>query len=130
MERNAKFILSLFIMILAATGIGVYAYFQSREFLSGPQVIITHPADGSSFTDRVIAVSGTASNIAYLSLNDSPIFVDAKGIFQEKFILLPGYNIISIKAKDRFGKTVEKTLELVYKEPQKEIMASSSPFRL
>ena len=117
MERNAKFILGTSVLILAVVGIGVYAYLQSREFRAGPMVTITSPDNGSTFTDPAITVSGTAENVAYLSLNDSPIFVNTKGTFTEKLLLLPGYNILSVKARDQFGKTVLKTLELVYKVP-------------
>lgn len=123
MERNAKFILGTSVLILAVVGIGAYAYLQSSEFRAGPRITITGPDNGSTFTDPTITVSGTAENVAYLSLDDSPIFVNTKGTFTEKLLLLPGYNILSVKARDQFGKSVEKTLELVYKVPT----ASTTP---
>ncbi len=126
MERNAKFVVGLAIFLLAAFGIGGYAYLQSREFLRGPQITITSPQDGRAFEYPAITVEGVARNVAYISLNDAPIFVDSEGNFKEKLLLEPGYNILTVKAEDRFGKKVQKTLELVYKEPPKQVTASST----
>lgn len=126
MERNAKFIAGLVIFLLAASGIGIYAYLQSREFLRGPQITVTSPQNGEILRNASVVIEGTAHNTTSISLNDGAIFVDSKGNFKEKLLLLPGYNILSVKAEDRFGKKTEKTLELVYKEPPK-VSASSTP---
>ena len=126
MERNAKFFIGIAIFLIAVLVIGGYIYLQSREFIRGPQLSITSPQDGTSFREAAIIIRGRAQNVAYLSLNDSAIFVDSEGNFTEKLLLLPGYNILSVKAVDRFGKKTEKTLELVYKEATKAVMASST----
>lgn len=127
MERNAKFIAGFVIFLLAASGIGVYAYLQSREFLRGPQVNIISPKNGETLESALLTIEGAAHNVTSISLNDGAIFVDSDGNFREKLLLLPGYNILTIKASDRFGKKTEKTLELVYTAPLKEITASSTP---
>lgn len=127
MERNAKFVVGLIIFILAAFGIGGYAYLQSREFLRGPQITLISPQNGETFENALVVIEGAAHNVTSISLNDGAIFVDSKGNFKEKLLLLPGYNILSVKAEDRFGKKVEKTLELVYKEPPKEVTSNSTP---
>ena len=138
MERNAKFIVGLCIFVLAAGAIGIYSYLQSREFLNGPQVAIIEPPDGSVFSEALVTISGSAQNVAHISLNGSPIFIDSAGLFSEKLLLLPGYNILTVSAEDRCGKKVEKALELVYKiqntnpyentngEPIKDGMVSST----
>ena len=127
MERNAKFILGLVIFLLAAFGIGGYTYVQSREFFRGPRITIVSPQNGATLENALVTIEGAAENIIHISLNDGAIFVDPKGHFLEKLLLLPGYNILTLKAEDRFGKRIEKTLELVYKEPPKEITENSTP---
>jgi hypothetical protein len=127
MGRNAKLILGLAIFIIAGLSIGTYAYFQSREFLRGPQVTIDSPAPGSTLTESAVLLVGSAQNIATITLNGSPIFVDSQGHFSQKLLLFEGYNILTVRAEDRFGKRVEKTLELIYKGPVKEIRATSTP---
>ena len=57
----------------------------------------------------------------------SPYIVDDQGRFAERLLLAPGYNIITAKAVDRFGKEKEYGLELVYKKPPDEIATSSTP---
>ena len=126
MERNAKFIAGLVIILVAAFGIGGYTYLQSREFLRGPQITITSPEDGETFEESAVVIEGLAQNVAYISLNDSAIFVDSKGNFREKLLLLSGYNILTLRAEDRFGKKTEKTLELVYKAPATEAASQKS----
>jgi hypothetical protein len=126
MGKNLKFIIGLTIFILIFLVIGGYAYLKSREFISGPKITINTPADGSSFPEALITIEGIAGNISRITLNDTPIFVDSEGRFSEKMLLLQGYNIISIKAEDRFGKNIEKTLELVYKMPVFEDNSASS----
>ncbi len=127
MERNAKFIVGLALFALGALLIGLYAYEQSREYLKGPQIVILEPKNGVTVTESLIVVSGNAQNVAYITLNGDSIFVDSKGNFRQKLLLLSGYNILTINAKDKFGRKVEKTLELVYKESTKELLATSSP---
>ena len=65
-------------------------------------------------TESLIDVAGIATNISAISLNDRPIFIDESGAFSEKLMLYPGYNIIKLRAEDKFGSTVENDLELVY----------------
>ncbi len=121
LERNAKFLIGLVLFVLAVLTVGVYTYRQSREYISGPQVIIKQPATGAVLSQNPILISGNAQNVAYITLNGAPIFVDSKGNFNEKLLLEPGYNIFTINARDRFGKKTEKILQLIYKE------ATSSP---
>lgn len=127
MERNEKFIIGLSLFILGGALIGFYAYNQSKEYLGGPVVVISEPQDGATFTEGSVLISGNAQNVSHITLDDATIFVDSKGDFRQKLLLLPGYNILTISAKDRFGRKTEKTLELIYKEPAKEIIATSSP---
>jgi hypothetical protein len=130
MGRKLKFILGLGIFTLVFLIIGGYAYLKSREFIQGPQITVTAPENGSALREPLVVIEGIAKNISYISLNGGAIFVDSQGHFSEKLLLLPGYNIMTINAEDRFGKKTEKTLELVYKAPVAvEPLASSTPIQ-
>ena len=91
-----------------------YSVYQSRNIVKGPSIIITEPENGTSFNHSPITIKGQAFNNTEISIDNRLIFIDEKGIFKEKYLLSPGYNIITIVAKDKFGKTVKKILELVY----------------
>ena len=116
MNRNAKAIvrfcfISAFVLIIV-----IYSFFQAYKLIAGPQITIYSPQNGSSYNSPLIEINGNAQNISSISLDDRSIFISTKGDFKEKLLLLPGYNIIVIKASDRFGKKTEKRLELILKE--------------
>ena len=91
-----------------------YSIYQSRNIVKGPSIIITEPENGTSFNHSSIIIQGQATNNTEINIDNRPIFIDEKGIFKEKYLLSPGYNIIIIVAKDKFGRAVQKTLELIY----------------
>lgn len=102
---------SLFLFLILG-----YSFYQSRNLLAGPIITINEPENGSTSEEQLIKISGAAKNIKKITLDDRPIFIDEAGNFSEKLLLSEGYNIIKISAWDKFGKKVEKTLELVYRE--------------
>jgi hypothetical protein len=89
-----------------------YVYFQARFLIEGPVISIVSPQNGSSVEEPLVTISGTTKNISYITLNNRQIFVDENGRFEEKLIVAEGYNIMGLVAKDRFGRKVEKTIEL------------------
>lgn len=101
-----------FIVLIA--GIFGYTYFQMHNLVIGPVITITGPQNGSTLTTSFTEVSGTTRNISGITINDRRIFVDEDGVFKEKLLLSPGYNIITLQAKDKFGRETERVLELVY----------------
>ena len=98
----------LFLLLVA------YILFQGRFIILGPSIHITYPADGTRLDSQVYTVTGVATNIAYISLNDRQIFVDQKGNFSEKLIAPRGLSIIMVRARDRFGRQKEQTVRVVY----------------
>lgn len=100
------------VVILIALLAGGYIYFQSRNLIRGPILTLLGPTNGTTVLDSTVTIEGRAENIAYITLNDRQIFVDEEGVFQEKLIAGPGYTIMKLEARDKFGRTVEKTLEV------------------
>ena len=110
LEINPKFIFLYPIIII----IVLYLIFQSRFIILGPRISIYTPKNNEIVLSSIVLVTGHAENIAYISLDDRPIFVDEKGNFNEKLVAQIGINTIIMKARDRFGRTTEKTLKIVY----------------
>ena len=65
-------------------------------------------------TESILEVVGTAKNAKDLTLNNREISIDQAGNFKETVVLLPGYNLIDIKALDKFGNREEKNYKLIY----------------
>lgn len=118
MEKTPKLILSAVISVVIVIGLGIYGYLQSREYLRGPVIAINEPENGALFVFPLITIVGKTENAAFLTLNGKQIFTDEAGNFREQLLLQEGYNILAIDAKDRFGHTETKHLELVYKPMQ------------
>jgi hypothetical protein len=98
----------------------VYALFISKDLISGVKIkdvnINGLPAQASStYTESVIKVTGNARNAINLTLNGREISIDQSGNFSETIALLLGYNIINIKAQDKFGYVDEKNYKLINK---------------
>lgn len=102
------------IIILIVVG---YIIFNSRFLITGPQIEVIYPPDGASLSERLIEIRGETRNIAYISLNDHPIFVDEEGNFSEKLLLSPGLSIIELYGNDRFDRETTEYLQYVYTEP-------------
>lgn len=113
--KNVSILRKVLIAILFLV-IVLYSLFQAQKLLKGPVIEIYSPDNGKTFNQSVIDVEGRAKNIAYLYLNDKPIFTDRTGYFKEKFILSSGYNVIKVSGTDKFKKYTEKRLELILKE--------------
>ena len=87
-----------------------YFVFQARFLLRGPSITLTSQPDVVQ-TEPMVKISGIAKNIVSLTLNDRPIYTDEIGNFEETLILENGYTIMTLRAKDRYGK------ERVMKQP-------------
>jgi hypothetical protein len=101
-------------VILLAAIIG-YSFFQARDFIRGPYLVIDEPQNGSLVEHPLVTVNGKALNISSLSLNGRSIAVDEDGNFNETLVLARGYTIMTLEARDRFGRVETKTLELIHK---------------
>ena len=116
MNRNALSILRISLVSILALIIVGYSLFQAQKLITGPVIDIYTPENGATYNQTLIEIYGRARNVAYLNLNDRPIFTDKDGYFREKLLLSPGYNIIKLDARDKFKKYTEKMLEVVLKE--------------
>lgn len=106
-------IISIAIIILI---IIAYALFESHSLIEGPEIIIFEPKSGSLITTSSTNIIGQAFRIQEIRLNGRPILIDQDGNFNETILLAPGYNSSLFFAKDKFDRTIEYKLELVYQK--------------
>ena len=110
--NNLRKRLAIALSFIVFVGIALYGMYQAREYLRGPFLSI----ESTEQNGALIHIGGEAKRIAFLSLNGKQIFTDENGLWQETALLLPGYNSMTVAARDRFGRTAEKYLE-VYRAP-------------
>jgi hypothetical protein len=114
MPKNLKSILKIVIIGAFFLFIILYGFLRSRSLIFGVKITEVNLIDGATVTEEVIQIKGNAKNALHLTLNNREISINSAGNFEEDFALLPGYNIINIQAKDKFGKSDEKNYQLMY----------------
>lgn len=87
-----------------------YLFQEFRSFASEPTLTILSPNSGAVIENDEVSVAGKTDRGAQVTLNGQEVFVDTDGSFQEKLVLQPGMNVISIRTINRFHK--EKTIQI------------------
>jgi len=91
-----------------------YGISKSVNLLTGPKIEIESPRNGETLREPLLNIKGLVKNAAFISLNDKQIFVDDKGNMTDQILLYEGYNIITVKAKDKFGGEKTVVREIIY----------------
>lgn len=90
-----------------------YVGFQARYLISGPQLkLVDEPEVVQG--QRIIRLKGATENITALYLNGRQIATNQAGHFDEGVVLENGYTIISLDARDRYGRTIRIERPFVY----------------
>jgi len=114
-RRETKFYLKAILITVFLIALFGYGIFEIRNYATGPKITISSPANGSAVSESLITIEGQAKNSKIITLNDRPIVLDEAGNFSEKILLSYGYNVLELKAEDKFSKKTEQKLQLVYK---------------
>lgn len=89
---------------VAALALVAYGLFEARKLIEGPQISIKTPSNGSATSSTAVMVSGFASNISFLTINDAPAYTDESGRFAVTLSPPPGYTVFVVQGVDRFGR--------------------------
>lgn len=99
----------LILSILSILGFGVFAF---RGLLFPPVVTILTVQDGMHVPAGMIRVDGTTKRVEALFVQGKQITRSPEGNFGVEVAVFAPYTIIEIEAKDRFNKTIHKTIRL------------------
>ncbi len=119
MDSKIKKIIKITCLAVFFLLIIIYAFFRSRDLIFGVKIKNVNmdglPAQSGTIVDSSVKkVTGNAKNATNLTLNGREISIDQTGNFIETIALLTGYNIINIRAQDKFGYVDEKNYKLIY----------------
>lgn len=106
--RPRHVLLIIFFLLLT-----VYSLYQARFLILGPQIWIDNPQNNQTVEGPLVIMDGRSKNIAWISLNDRQIFTDEYGRWKEKLIVSQGLSIMTVKARDRFGRETEKSIRII-----------------
>ena len=114
MREKTKRQINWLIIGLICLFVLTYSLFEAKNLLEGPNLNIISPDKNYVTTaSSIFNIVGNAKNIFSLTVNNRPILITPQGDFYDKLLLLPGYNRISIMAKDKFGRESTKIIEAV-----------------
>ena len=116
MHLTLKSLTAPFLVILLMGLIVLYAYNRSRSIIEGPRILVDTPLSGEIATTSLITIRGTIAHAKEITLDGRPIFIDTDGQFSEQLLLMEGYNIIELVAKDTEGREERKAIELTLRE--------------
>ncbi len=108
--RDSRFTVIALVVFFAIL-IG-YALYEARGALFGPTIDVI--ANSAEFHDPYVLIQGHAERISSLSMNGTQIRVTEDGQFAEPYLLAPGYNRIVLEAKDAYGRSTERVVEIMY----------------
>lgn len=92
----------------------VFAFINSFDLLFGVKIKNVNLKDGQTITTSPFEITGRAKNAVNLTLNGREISINKEGYFNENIALQAGYNIVTIRARDKFGHADEKNYKLIY----------------
>lgn len=92
-----------------------YAAYELVGLVRRPKLAIFDLEPGRLVRNELLNIRGRASGLVKLTINGDALTVTQDGDFGVKLLLAPGYNIITLAGADRFGRTIEERLPLVYK---------------
>lgn len=103
----------LIIALVAVLVVAGYGLARSYDLLAGPQIEILDLANGQTINQEFLVVKGEAKRIANLFLNGRQIFTNESGTFREPLLLFPGYNAVTLSARDKFGREINKKIIII-----------------
>ena len=115
MNQDTKKILKIVSFSILFIFIIIYSFFNTKDLIFGIKIKSVNITNNINNEINIIKITGNAKNAKNLTLNGREIFIDQNGNFNETLVLLLGYNVINIKAEDKFGYKDEKNYQLIGK---------------
>lgn len=93
-----------------------YGFSKSYNLINGVSLTVSGIPTDSIAHNPYLQMSGNAKNAVLLSLNGRPITINKQGVWQDAVILSKGYNMITVLARDKFGKETRKNYQVMLTE--------------
>ncbi len=114
-EQKHKRLRKITLCMLGA-GVALFVGAKLYPLIHGPDIQLATMINGAHLTEPVVQLSGTAHFTKDLIINGAPIATAPNGSFDEKLLLNPGYNVITMEGKDRFGNSNVKNYTAILTE--------------
>lgn len=110
------------IIVLALVIIVGYSLYAAFPFLEGPSLKVS----ASTPLDEPTSVRGVTKRVSFLEVNGEAIPIGEDGAFTAERTYPTGYTAVTVTARDRFGRTITKTLSFLVEENSNNAHATST----
>jgi cytoskeletal protein RodZ len=111
--RRSKVRLTILGVVLLLLLLGGFLFYQYRSAIFSPALSLDSPKSEVLKTSEVV-VSGKTDLSATVTVNNTPVAIDADGKFRKTVTVFPGKSVIIIRAKNRLGKesVIQKSIDV------------------
>ncbi len=113
-KKDCRLLVKPLVIVAVVLLVVGYSALKIKNLAVGPEIILSSPADGTNCQSDLVNVKGKAERISQIFINGRKIFTDEDGNFNEPYLLASGYNQLEIMAQDKFGRKIEKKVQLVF----------------
>ncbi|PIR68548.1 hypothetical protein COU49_00705 [Candidatus Nomurabacteria bacterium CG10_big_fil_rev_8_21_14_0_10_35_16] len=113
MNQDVKKIVKIVALVFLFIFIVTYTFFNAKDLIFGVKIKDVKIESEIENEPNIVKITGNAKNAKKLTLNGREISIDQAGNFNETIALLVGYNIVTIRAEDKFGYEDEKDYQLI-----------------
>jgi hypothetical protein len=105
----------------------IFAGARLYPILHGPQITIKSLVNGAILNDPLLPLQGIARHAQDVVINGSPLATGPDGSFDDRVLLQPGYNVITMVAHDRFGTATTRNYVVMVHETNPETLTMNVP---
>ncbi len=99
-----------------------YIVWQFKPIFENPSLALTSPpSENLTVTDSTFEIAGQTSPGSVLTINNETVYAEENGSFKKDLELLPGLNVLEVKAVSRFGQSASLTRRITYNKIENQI---------
>ncbi len=95
--------------------VGIYIFLQYSSLIFPPRLNITSPHPNEEISGNVVNVLGQTDPYATVTVDGEDVYVNLQGTFRKSIYMFSGDSKVDVVAKNRFGKTSEKVVNVKIK---------------
>lgn len=92
-----------------------YVIYQFSFLFIGPKLSIISPKNGTVIYSNIVVVAGKTDPYATVTVDTEDVYVDLSGAFKKTLYKYSGNDMVTVIAKNRYGKETKKEIEVVVK---------------
>ena len=116
-------LISLGLLFIVIIGYGIW---RGRDLIFGIKLSVTGVTNNETVKESVLNLSGSAYHAIAITVDGRTVSIEEDGSWQDPIALVPGYNIITVSAKDKFDRIISQTFTVNY-DPQPQTIIPETP---